>query len=124
MQQGVRSLLQIIHLSNFFNPYAKAINKAYGRTGSLFQHPFGRRMIQTDAYFLRAVRYIHQNPQKHGFVDDFRSWPYSSYRTMLDMSPTIVKRDDLLEWFGGIKGCENIHQENLLEDVPFAPDDE
>src|SRR5690349_11130428 len=25
--------------SNFFNAYAKTINKAYGRTGSLFQHP-------------------------------------------------------------------------------------
>ncbi len=28
--------------SDFFNAYAKAINRAYGRTGSLFQHPFGR----------------------------------------------------------------------------------
>jgi putative transposase len=28
--------------SDFFNAYAKAINKAYNRTGSLFQHPFGR----------------------------------------------------------------------------------
>src|SRR5262245_58207946 len=25
--------------SNFFNAYAKTINKAYGRTGSLFEHP-------------------------------------------------------------------------------------
>ncbi len=28
--------------SDFFNAYAKGINAAYGRTGSLFQHPFGR----------------------------------------------------------------------------------
>lgn len=28
--------------SNFFNAYVKAINKAYGRTGALFQRPFGR----------------------------------------------------------------------------------
>ena len=27
---------------NLFNAYAKAINKTYRRTGSLFQHPFGR----------------------------------------------------------------------------------
>ena len=27
---------------NLFNAYAKAINKAYGRTGALFQRPFGR----------------------------------------------------------------------------------
>ena len=28
--------------SNFFNSYTKAVNKAYGRTGSLFQKRFGR----------------------------------------------------------------------------------
>ena len=27
---------------HLFNAYAKAINKAYGRSGSLFQNPFGR----------------------------------------------------------------------------------
>ena len=28
---------------------------------------------------LGLVLYIHQNPQKHEFVKDFREWPYSSY---------------------------------------------
>ena len=37
--------------SNFFNAYAKTINKAYGRTGSLFQHPFGRVPITTDRHY-------------------------------------------------------------------------
>jgi putative transposase len=109
--------------SNFFNAYAKSINKSYGRTGSLLQHPFGRRMVQTDSYFLRAVRYIHQNPQKHRFVNDFRDRPYSSYNIMFDKSPTFVKRDEVLEWFGGAPGYDRLHRENL-EDVPFAPDDE
>jgi hypothetical protein len=60
--------------SNFFNAYAKTINKAYGRTGSLFQHPFGRVPITTDKQFWNVIAYIHQNPQKHGFVKDFREW--------------------------------------------------
>ena len=60
--------------SNFFNAYAKTINKAYGRTGSLFQHPFGRVPITTDRQFWNVIAYIHQNPQKHGFVKDFRDW--------------------------------------------------
>ena len=34
--------------SDFFNAYAKAINNAYGRTGSLFQHPFGRAECVND----------------------------------------------------------------------------
>jgi putative transposase len=58
--------------SNFFNAYAKAINAAYGRTGSLFQHPFGRVMVTSDRQFWNVIAYIHQNPQKHRFVKDFR----------------------------------------------------
>ena len=61
---------------NLFNAYAKAINRAYGRTGSLFQHPFGRVPVTSDAYLVQLVAYIHRNPQRHGFVDDFRDWPY------------------------------------------------
>jgi len=45
--------------SNFFNAYAKAINKAYQRTGSLFQHPFGRVLIKTERQFWNVIRYIH-----------------------------------------------------------------
>jgi hypothetical protein len=35
---------------NFFISYAKTINKAYGRTGALFQRPFGRREVASDEY--------------------------------------------------------------------------
>ena len=45
--------------SNFFNAYAKTINKAYGRTGSLFQHPFGRVPITSDRQFWNVIAYIH-----------------------------------------------------------------
>jgi hypothetical protein len=73
--------------SNFFNAYAKSINKAYGRTGSLFQHPFGRVPITTDRQFWNVIAYIHQNPEKHGFVKDFRDWKYSSYGIILTEKP-------------------------------------
>jgi len=36
--------------SNFFNAYAKSFNKAYHRTGALFQRPFGRIEVTTEAY--------------------------------------------------------------------------
>ncbi len=58
--------------NNLLVAYAKAINKAYVRTGALFQHRFGRISVTTDRYFDALVRYIQQNPQKHGFVNDFR----------------------------------------------------
>jgi putative transposase len=90
----------IRQFSNFFNAYAKTINKAYGRTGSLFQHPFGRVPITTDRQFWNVIAYIHQNPQKHGFVKDFREWKYSSYEVILTEKRTPVKRTEVMKWFG------------------------
>jgi hypothetical protein len=86
--------------SNFFNAYAKTINKAYRRTGSLFEHPFERVPITTDKQFWNVIAYIHQNPQKHGFVKDFRDWKYSSYGIVLTRKPGIINRDEVMKWFG------------------------
>ena len=105
---------------NLFNAYAKAINRAYDRTGSLFTNPFGRVEVTSDAHFVRVVTYIHQNPQKHGFVDDFRTWTYSSYRALISTEPTRLRRDDVLAWFGGRKGFEIAHLEEIDESL-IAP---
>src|SRR5258707_12000647 len=47
--------------ANLFNAYTKAINKAFGRTGSLFQERFQRIEVTSDRYFLHLVFYIHFN---------------------------------------------------------------
>jgi putative transposase len=111
--------------SDFFNAYAKAINNAYGRTGSLFQHPFGRVMITSDMQFYRVIAYIHQNPQKHGFVEDFREWKYSSYDAILSEKPTHLQRATVLGWFGNKNEYTNVHAEwvNDLQSKAFAGDD-
>jgi hypothetical protein len=86
--------------SNFFNAYAKTINTTYGRTGSLFQHPFGRVPITSSHQFWNVVADIHQNPQKHGFVKDFRDWKYSSYGIILTNQRSVVNRLLVMKWFG------------------------
>jgi len=86
---------------NLFNSYAKAINKAYGRTGSLFETSFGRIEVTSERYFTTLVHYIHFNPQKHGFVADFRDYAYSSYPSLLSHKPTRLNRDQVLDWFNG-----------------------
>jgi REP element-mobilizing transposase RayT len=75
---GDHSLLISRAFSNLFNAYSKSINKAYNRTGSLFQERFRRKEIESDSYFTEVIFYIHGNPQKHGLVDDFREYTYSS----------------------------------------------
>jgi REP element-mobilizing transposase RayT len=111
--------------SNFFNAYARAFNRAYGRTGALFQRPFGRVPVTTDAHFTRLITYIHQNPQKHGFVSDFREWPYSSYHAHLSDKATRLRRDDVLAWFNGRQQLEVAHQLFVAEQevAALVPDD-
>ena len=111
--------------SNLFNAYAKAFNKTYHRTGTLFQRPFGRIEVTSDSYFMQLVTYIHQNPQKHGFVNDFRTWPYSSYQALLSTKPTRLQRDDVLTWFQGVDHFEDVHRYEVDERkiAPLVPDD-
>jgi REP element-mobilizing transposase RayT len=123
--KGLERPLGSIAFSNFFNSYAKAINKAYGRTGSLFQHPFGRIPVLTQSYLIQLVRYIHLNPQKHGLVSDFREWSYSSYQAYLSNQSTRLQRDDVLGWFDGAQGFAAAHQTPIDDQVlaPLAPED-
>ena len=111
--------------SNLFNAYAKAFNRAHRRTGALFQRPFGRIEITSDAYFMQVVIYIHRNPQKHGFVDDFRAWPHSSYHTLLSTQPTRLQRDQVLAWFQGVEHFVDMHRYEPDESkiAPFIPED-
>ena len=110
---------------NLFSAYAKAFNKTYDRTGSLFEHPFGRVPITSEAYLVRLVTYIHQNAQKHGFVDDFREWPYSSYHATLSQKATRLERDEVLGWFQGPKPFQDAHRQTVGEAqiAHLAPDD-
>lgn len=101
--------------SRFFNAYAKSINKALGRTGSLFQRPFGRVLISSNAQLWTVLVYIHQNPQKHRFVEDFRNWNWSSYKTLGMDQPTRLKRDTVLDWFGGRQAYLDLHAHKFSE---------
>lgn len=111
--------------SNFFNAYAKAINKTQGRTGSLFQHPFGRVPITNSRQFWNVITYIHQNPQKHKYVDDFRDWKWSSYGIIIAESPTKLKRDHVLDQMGGKEQYLEIHKHLVTDEESrwFTDDD-
>jgi REP element-mobilizing transposase RayT len=105
--------------------YARALNKATGRTGALFDSPFGRKIVDNDRYFITLIAYIHRNPQKHGFVTDFRDWPWTSYGTVHSTKPTKIQRDELLAWYGNLANFEDAHQfetdESFIE--PLIIDD-
>jgi len=107
------------HFSNFFNAYAKGFNNKYNRTGKLFEERFKRKPIINDAYFTQLIYYIHANPQTHGFVDDFRTYPHTSYDSILSFGKTNLMRDEVLDWFGGREMFEKYHADkfNDLKDI-------
>ena len=111
--------------SNLFNAYARTFNNTYQRTGALFQRPFGRIEVTSDRYFRRLVLYIHQNPQKHRFVQDFRDWPYSSYHTLLSLKQTLLQRDEVIAWFDTKDGFHFSHAQEMTDPsiLAFFPDD-
>jgi hypothetical protein len=58
-----------------------------------------------------VIAYVHQNPQKHGFVNDFRDWKYSSYGVILTGKPTMIKRAEVMKWFGSSDDYVSLHQQ-------------
>ena len=85
--------------SHLFNAYAQAYNKVYNRTGTLFERPFHRKIITSDPHFRNMVIYIHTNPVHHGFTDNFKDYPWSSYGSIISAKPTKLSREKVIGWF-------------------------
>ncbi len=109
------------HVSNsfasFFQSYTRAMNKVYHRTGPLFENPFKRIEVKDEVYFTRLVAYIHRNPEKHGIIDDFKTYPYSSYLAHRQDGATRLQRKELLDWFGGTKDYVAFHEQQLKAEL-------
>jgi len=101
------------YFSNLFNAYTKAFNKYNHRTGSLFEHPFHRKIISNPAYFKRLVIYIHNNPVYHGFTEHAMDYPWSSYLTCISVSPTKLQRKQVIGWFDNEARFKYLHQQKL-----------
>ena len=112
--EATTELLLELEWKRFFNSYAMAFNKQYKRKGNLFQRPFKRLEVVKDSQFTQAIVYIHANAQHHKICNDFTTYQWSSWRTMLSDKPTHLKRAEVLEWFGGIEKFIDTHK-SLVE---------
>lgn len=111
----------------FFQSYAMAFNKQQDRTGTLFQTPFKRALVDNDNYFTQLVYYIHSNPQLHKLVDDFKDWEWSSYGRVLIDKPSKLKKQEVIDWFGSKKSYEQFHakyQKIMLDKHLFLEDND
>jgi putative transposase len=107
---------------DFFITYSLAFNKKYKRSGGLFINPFKRIRVSSDAYFTQLFVYIHANPLKHKVFQDFQSYKWSSYNSIISIAPTLIMRKEVLDWFGGKDQFIKTHikmSENYFEN-PFS----
>lgn len=60
--------------------YVRYFNKAYSRTGTLWEGRFKSCLVQSETYLLQCYRYIELNPVAANMVDDPAEYAWSSYQ--------------------------------------------
>jgi hypothetical protein len=71
VSEGFRQLL---------SSYTMAINKKYGRTGSLFRQKTKKKLLEGNGeHPFICFQYIHQNPLTAGLVGRMEDWEFSSF---------------------------------------------
>jgi putative transposase len=109
-------------MKDFFIAYSLAYNKMYGRNGGLFISPFRRVLVNDDHHFTHLIIYIHANPLKHKLLIDFQNYKWSSYQSLLSDQPTLLQREQVINWFGNKDLFIKAHYESaqFYYDNPFS----
>lgn len=96
--------------SNMFNAYAKAINKSTGRTGSLFEKNYERKLISDEEYLRRIILYVHCNPVHHKVCTYFRDYSYSSIHEYLKGKKMLISDSLPLQLFDSLENFIALHE--------------
>lgn len=97
-----------------FSSYVLAFNAENNRKGSLLQKRFKRTKVDNPDYFTSIIRYIHNNPIHHHLVANYEDWKYSSYNAMISNKQTLIRKQEVLDWFGGLKFFLEFHKSNVV----------
>lgn len=81
--------------------YARRKQRRVPTTGHLFERRYRASLVDTDAYWLTLVRYIHRNPVEAGIVADCADYPWSSHGSYLGRAcPVWLTTAPTLAMFG------------------------
>lgn len=86
-----------------------------GKYYHIYNRGNNRIPITNQPHLLNLVAYIHQNPQTHDLIDDFRDWPYSSYQQLATDSSAYLTKEETLSWFDGKETFKDFHKTRLQE---------
>ena len=97
--------------------YAMYYRKVTGRVGHVFQGRYWSEPVDTDEYFLAALRYIHANPEPAG-ICAARDYPWSSYSSYLGRK-SFVQTKLALDLLGSPNAFEAFHLTGGSYATPF-----
>ena len=60
--------------------YVRYFNRAYERSGTLWEGRFKSSLVQTSQYLIQCQRYIELNPVRAGMVNEPADYPWCSYQ--------------------------------------------
>ncbi len=96
--------------------YTRAINKAYNRTGHLFEGRYRDKIIPNDEYLTHLCRYIHLNPVRDKLVNKLEDWEFSSYMNYIGKRELkFLNKDVIFNYFNKLESFIDFHdnfQEN------------
>jgi REP element-mobilizing transposase RayT len=118
-ENGVQKSVVPNQLRKLFICYTFRINYFQRRTGGLFTKNYQRIKVDNDNYLTQVVRYIHKNPCKHKIQKDFENYSYSSYKIIIKESPTLLNRDEVLNWFGSKDEFIRYHRDDQVDPTGF-----
>jgi putative transposase len=88
--------------------YTKAMNRRYGRVGSLFQGRFQAILVGDTEYLLNLSRYIHWNPVKARLVSQPQEWEFSSFQEYVGWrGGTLPNLESIVAALGSMAACRS-----------------
>lgn len=108
------------YIQRIFNSYTKAINKKYGRSGTLFGGKFLSILVDKENYLIHLCRYIHRNPVEAKLVKDILDWKYSNYHEWIGIRKgKLFDKEFILERFGSLKSYQDFVEDEKLYQQPI-----
>lgn len=99
--------------NRLFISYVRSLNIQLKTRGHLFDRPFKRVAIKSEAHLLQAIIYVHANEVKHGLRKNFTQSTHSSYTIILKNDNDWVDYKHVLDVFGSLGEFQQMHFEQV-----------
>jgi len=118
-QKGLHAFDSLVskQIGKFISSYSQAYNKFTNRHGALLESPFKRKRIETEEYLRNLIIYIHLNPTD--LKQNFETYPFSSFPSILSQSKTNLMREEAIILFGDIENFIYSHNHPPKFDFKF-----